>query len=65
MTVSIEPSRIRDSSPARSIEDVGSAGAGTRVLLVSGSILLELRHRNGQRVRPRRPGKMCVKVVRG
>src|SRR5688500_18242699 len=34
MTVSIEPSRIRDSSPARSIEDVRSAGAGTRVLLV-------------------------------
>src|SRR5687768_7935882 len=34
MTVSIEPSRIRDSSPARSIDDVRSAGAGTRALLV-------------------------------
>src|SRR5688500_15610098 len=39
MTVSIERSRMRDSSPSRSIDDMRSAGAGTRVLLgLSGSI---------------------------
>jgi hypothetical protein len=39
ITVSIEPSRMRDSSPFRSIDDVRSFGAGTRLLLgFSGSI---------------------------
>ena len=63
MTVSIEPSRMRDSSPSRSIDDVRSAGAGTLVLLG-----FERIDPPGSALRPRgsaRGGKEVGKVARG